>query len=365
MSTPVVISSVKLVNFKNHSLFEIDLSKGFNGICGLNGTGKTNLLDAIHYLTTGKSYFNFSDQQSVKLGETFLTITGLLKVGSEKYKMHISVETGKKKVLKLDEVPVRKLSEFIGKFSSVLIAPADIEFVTGGAEVRRLFVDRIICQHDFSYLDSLASYNKLLEQRNRALKKSENNNVDELLKIYSAQMKPYAEHIYATRSQFTEFIGKKVLDIYSFISQSAETISLQYCSQLNAADFTELTNKNLAKDKILERTTVGIHKDDLEFTFDYGFQLKKSGSQGQIKTWTIALKLAAMLWLMEKNNQIPVLLLDDIFEKIDETRLHRMLSWLSDNHKGQWLVTDAHLNRLEQMMENMKVEKKFFNIDAP
>jgi DNA replication and repair protein RecF len=365
MKDIVYLLELKLVSFKNHNSLKLSFCKGFNGIAGLNGKGKTNLLDAIHYLTTGKSYFNFSDQQSIQTQADFTSIIGILNKQNENFEIIVNIQAGKKKVIKINSEPCKKLSEFIGNFSSIIITPSDISIVIANSEERRNFMDRVICQFDKVYLDNLNKYNKLLEQRNKALKKMAKEGAfnQELIATYSQQMAIPAENIAATRRAFIQFIGPNAATIYSELAQSNDTIQMEYTSDLNATTFENLMVSNLAKDRILERTSAGIHKDDLEFKLDNHLSLKKYGSQGQIKSWITALKLAAMLWLKEKNNQTPILLLDDIFEKIDENRLENLLKWLALHHDGQWFVTDAHKNRLEESILTAAVEKKFFNID--
>ena len=365
MKDAVYLLDLKLVSFKNHNSLKLSFCHGFNGIAGLNGKGKTNLLDAIHYLTTGKSYFNFSDQQSIQTNAQFTSIIGHLEKGNEVFEIIVTIQSGKKKIIKINGEQCKKLSEFIGNFSSVIITPSDISIVIANSEERRNFMDRIICQFDKLYLNNLNQYNKLLEQRNKALKKMARNGVynQELIDIYSRQMNQPAENIAVTRCAFIRFIKPLASNIYNELAQSHDKIEMAYKSDLNDESFEQLMTKNQAKDKILERTTAGIHKDDLEFDLDDFKQLKKYGSQGQIKSWITAIKLASMLWLKENNHQIPILMLDDIFEKIDQNRLQNLLSWLAKHHKGQWFVTDAHKNRLEENIMTASVEKKFFNID--
>jgi DNA replication and repair protein RecF len=365
MKDTVYLLELKLVSFKNHNSLKLSFCKGFNGIAGLNGKGKTNLLDAIHYLTTGKSYFNFSDQQSIQTQTDFTSIIGKLNKQDENFEIIVNIQVGKKKVIKMNGEPCKKLSEFIGNFSSIIITPSDISIVIANSDERRNFMDRVICQCDKVYLVDLNKYNKLLEQRNKALKRMSKEGVfnQDLIATYTQQMSAPAENIAATRRAFIQFVGPAATAIYSELAQSNDTIEMEYTSDLNNATFEGLMETNMAKDRILERTTSGIHKDDLEFKLDNDQSLKKYGSQGQIKSWITAIKLAAMLWLKEKNKQTPILMLDDIFEKIDQNRLENLLNWLTINHDGQWFVTDAHKNRLEESILTASVEKKFFNID--
>lgn len=365
MKDAVYLLELKLVSFKNHNSLKLSFCKGFNGIAGLNGKGKTNLLDAIHYLTTGKSYFNFSDQQSIQTQADFTSIIGNLNKQDENFEIIVNIQVGKKKVIKINGEQCKKLSEFIGNFSSIIITPSDISIVIANSEERRNFMDRIICQFDKIYLNDLNKYNKLLEQRNRALKKMRKEGVfnQELIQTYSQQMTAPAENISETRRAFIQFIGPTATTIYSELAQNNDHIEMEYNCDLNSATFESLMAINQAKDRLLERTTTGIHKDDLLFNLETDKPLKKYGSQGQIKSWITAIKLAAMLWLKEKNGQTPILLLDDIFEKIDQNRLENLLKWLALHHEGQWFVTDAHKNRLEESILTATVEKKFFNID--
>ncbi len=365
MKDAVYLSEVKLVSFKNHNTLKLSFCKGFNGIAGLNGKGKTNLLDAIHYLTTGKSYFNFNDQQSIQTNQEFATIIGKLSKLNEDFEVIVTIQSGKKKIIKVNGLIYKKLSEFIGNFSSIIITPSDIAIVIANSEERRNFIDRVICQCNKVYLNELNKYNKLLEQRNKSLKRMAKDGVfnKQLIDTYSQQMKLPAEYIAQIRSEFINYISPSATSIYNELAQNNDTINMEYVSDLNASAFDELMELNFQKDKILERTNAGIHKDDLIFMLEGDKNLKKFGSQGQIKSWITALKLSAMLWLKEKNGQTPILMLDDIFEKIDQIRLEKLLNWLAVNHNGQWFVTDAHKNRLEESVLSATVEKKFFNID--
>lgn len=365
MSDSLFLYSLKLQCFKNHEHLTCEFSPGFNGISGLNGKGKTNLLDAIYYLLSGKSYFNFNDRMSIQKEAEQAFLSCVLVENGQQTSIAVSIPLAGAKHIKVDGALCRKLSDFIGKFSVVMITPDDISIITGGSENRREFLDKIICQHNHDYLMALNRYQKLLEQRNQALKKMDESGIfnPELIATYDVQLKSPADLIYHTRKEFMEWIAPVAEEIYRNITDDRDVLKIAYESPLRDTDFLNLMSINAAKDRVLCRTTSGVHKDDLLMTLGDGLDIRRYGSQGQIKSWVMSLKLAGMLWLKTFKNQTPILLLDDVFEKIDEVRLKNLLHWLEMNHQGQWFVTDAHHHRLQESVSPLRVEKKFFNID--
>lgn len=365
MSDSLYLASIKLVGFKNHEHLTCNFSPAFNGISGLNGMGKTNLLDAIYYLLTGKSYFNYNDRLSIRQGEEAAFISGVFVEDLNQTSVSVSIPLNGPKQMKNDGALCRKLSEYIGKFSAVMITPDDISIVTGSGENRRSFMDKIICQHNREYLLALNQYIKLIEQRNRALKQMDESGMfnADLINIYNEQLVSPTTLIHQGRKSFMDWLAPVAADIYKRLTEEREEIEITYVSPLDKQDLLSLMKLNESKDRVLCRTSSGVHKDDLEMTLSGGMDIRKFGSQGQIKSWIMSMKLAGMLWLKENKNQIPILLLDDVFEKIDETRLRNLLHWLEMNHQGQWFVTDAHKMRLQECVQNLSVEKKFFNID--
>lgn len=365
MSDSLFLYSLKLQGFKNHERVTCEFSPAFNGISGLNGKGKTNLFDAIHYLVTGKSYFNFNDRMSIMTDAVAAHISGVFMEDDLKTDISVAIPLTGSKQIKTDGSLCKRLSDYIGRFSAVMITPDDIAIIVGGSENRRSFMDRIICQHNPSYLLALNRYQKILEQRNHALKKMDESGIfnAELIDTYNNQLAIPAQEIYTVRKAFVEWMAPVAEDIYQKISNDRDHINLLYDSQLHEHSFAELMAMNVSKDRVLCRTSAGIHKDELVMTLGDGLDVRKYGSQGQVKSWIISMKLAALCWLKTFKKQSPILLLDDIFEKIDDVRLKNLLTWIEENHQGQWFVTDAHTYRLHDYVQTIGVEKKFFNID--
>ncbi len=359
------IKELKLVSFKNHSSFSAKFCVGINCMSGPNGAGKTNVLDAIHYLVTGKSYFSFSDKQSIEYGKTMATIKGKFEYNHELDDVLVSLRTEKKKTIKVNGQLCKKLSELVGRYTCVLVTPSDISMVWGGSEERRNFMDRTICQSSKSYLHALNEYNKLLENRNRALKNMAGSQHFDplLLSVYEKQMTGPALEIHGQRKAFFEELDELFQTIYRHISDDRDHIEIYYESELETKSIDQLFVENMERDRILERTTSGVHKDEMACNLADNHPLKKVGSQGQIKSFVISLKLASMQWLKNKTGKTPILMLDDVFEKLDDKRLNNVLAWIAANYSGQIFITDAFKDRLKDSVEGFDLEKKFFNID--
>lgn len=334
---------LKLYHFKNHDQLEIAADHKVVGIYGLNGVGKTNVLEAVYTLCLGKPYFASTDIQCIKEGENDAAILGqFLMPDTEEVK--IKYQKGKRKIIERNGKKVGKIVDHLGKFFSVVIAPGDIELIYGGNSDRRKFVDQMIGQTNRSYLEALIKYNKILEQRNRHLKTGV---IDKLLlSALDDQMAPLANLIYQERNRFLQPFSKKVSELYAQLSGKREEIALKYTSQLGNADFIQLAKENLQKDSVLGRTNAGIHKDEIELYLG-GELLRKYGSQGQIKSCLISMKLAEFQHYTDKMNVQPILLLDDIFEKIDNMRSQELTSIVKSGTFEQLFVTDTNQKRLE------------------
>jgi len=358
------LTQLRLYNFKNYSTAKFVFSPEINCFTGLNGSGKTNVLDAIYYLCFTKSYFQNQDVVNILTNQNELSINGQFLKSNNVENVQLIITRGSKKKLKLNTKEYTKLSEHIGLFPLVIIAPNDIYLIHEGSEERRKFVDTFIAQIDKQYLYNLIQYNKALEQRNALLKSFfENNNFDEnLINNYNQKLILHGNLVYEKRKQFLIDFEILFLKYYAKISNNTDTVCLKYESQLHQEDFSELLNNYLKIDLAGQRTTKGIHKDDLLFEIN-GFLLKKMGSQGQQKSFIIALKLAQYEYLKNQTNIKPLLLLDDIFEKLDNNRLAIILNMIGEDNFGQIFITDTDKKRLEEMFKNLQANIKYFEID--
>jgi len=360
----MILEQLSVLNFKNYREANIYPDPHVNIFTGLNGQGKTNLLDAIHYLSFCKSYFNPVDRQNIMLGEDFFVVEGTFIRDEEKEKIYCGVKRGQKKVFKRNKTEYERLAEHIGRFPAVVISPYDKDLISEGSEVRRKFMDSIISQYDRAYLDNLIAYNRILRQRNSLLKYFwENRTFDEdNLEVWSLQLAELAVKIHDVRKSFVEEFYPIFLKHYAAISGEAEEVEISYSSHLNEGVFTEKLSESLEKDRRTQYTNVGIHKDDLKFGIGGGHPLKKFGSQGQQKTFLIALKLAQFDLVKEATQRVPILLLDDIFDKIDDVRVQHLMKLVSDHNFGQIFITDTHSERIERIFERITDNLKVFHI---
>jgi DNA replication and repair protein RecF len=357
------LQQLSFLNFKNYTEAELTLSAGVNAFVGNNGAGKTNLLDAVHYLSLCKSYFNPIDSQQIKQGADFFMINGVFEKNGNKEVVACGVKRNHKKQFKRNKKDYQRLADHIGLLPLVMISPYDISIIIEGSEERRKFIDNVISQTDNQYLDELIAYNKFLANRNAMLKMiADTGRYDpELLAVLDEQLTASGTRIFEKRRAFMDSFIPIFNLHYNFISNDAEQVELVYESQLLNNDLTALLKKNLERDRILERTTSGIHKDDLQFNI-HGMPMKKFGSQGQQKSFLIALKLAQYTFLTQKKAFKPLLLLDDIFDKLDEGRVTKLMQMVSNNNFGQVFITDTSLGRVQQVFEAINVEVKLFKV---
>lgn len=362
------VNKIILTQFKNYAAKEFGFTQRIVGICGLNGKGKTNLLDAIHYLCFTKSYFSKTDALNVQFGaDGFRIESNLNQNNSAELKNDFKLVliyrgTGKKEII-MNDVAYEKFSAHIGKFPCVLIAPDDIELIIGASEERRKFVDTVISQMDAEYLQHLITYTKVLQQRNSLLKQfAENGNVNlSLLEVLDEQLIQPGNEIHEKRKNFTEQLIPLVKKFYHQIADNNETIDLIYLSNLNENSFEDLLKRSREKDMILQRTNVGIHKDDLEAQLN-GRSFKNIASQGQRKSLLFALKLAEFELLKINKGFAPLLLLDDVFEKLDENRMQKLLEWVCENNDGQVFITDTHCDRLSDSLSQFVEEVQIIEL---
>jgi DNA replication and repair protein RecF len=357
------LNSISLVQFKNYPARSFGFNSRIVGISGSNGVGKTNLLDAIYYLCFTKGYFSRSDVVNVKLGSAGFRIEGEMKKDDHEYKVVcILRETGRKEFILNDE-PYEKFAHHVGKFPCVFIAPDDIRIITEGSEERRRFTDAILSQLDPDYLQSLINYNRLVQQRNSYLKSmAETRNRDtSLLEVYDLQLVTDGNYIFSKRNDFLKECFELVKEFYSKISGTDEIVRLQYESHLLKCDFAVLLKESRERDMALQRTTAGIHKDDISIFFNEQ-TFKNIASQGQRKSLLFALKLAEFTILKEKKGFAPFLLLDDVFEKLDEIRMHNLLEWVCVQNEGQIFITDTHRNRIAEHFQKLGISYQLIDL---
>ena len=351
------VVSISLTQFKNYQHQNFDFSERIVGICGKNGVGKTNLLDALHYLCFTRSYFTRSDAMVVKHDQEGFRIDGTFIVIDKKEKATcILRETGKKEFSINGEL-YDKFSKHIGRYPCVIIAPDDIQIITDGSEERRKFIDTLLSQIDPEYLQNLIIYTKVLQQRNSLLKSfAETGNKDfGLLDIIDSQLIKPGEIIFDKRKEFLVSFLPIAKQLYSNIARRQENVNLFYDSELLNASFAELIRVNRTKDCMVQRTTSGIHRDDLEFNLEEE-SFKNIASQGQRKSLLFALKLAEMQVLKKEKGFAPLLLLDDVFEKLDEDRISNLLEKVCIENDGPVFITDTNDQRLKEHLEKIEVK---------
>ncbi|AUC84493.1 DNA replication and repair protein RecF [Polaribacter sp. ALD11] len=357
------LQKLSLLNFKNLESQSFDFQQKINCFVGDNGVGKTNVLDAIYYLSFAKSYFNSVAIQNIKHDEAFFMIEGDYVLNDRNEKIVCSLKKGQKKVLKRNGKSYEKFSDHIGQLPLVIISPADRDLVTEGSDTRRKFIDGVISQQNKNYLKDLLAYNKVLSQRNALLKYfAANRTFDALnLSVYDDQLSEYGTRIFEVRKAFLERFIPIFNDKYQVISDDKETVNLLYKSQLLDFSMKDLLQKSLEKDKILQYTSSGIHKDDL--SFDIGeYPIKKFGSQGQQKSYLIALKFAQFEFIKQQNEVVPILLLDDIFDKLDEKRVLQIINLVNNDEFGQIFITDTHSERTENIVKQSNKPYQIFKL---
>jgi len=347
------ISHLDLQQFRNHSESHFKFSNSINCITGPNGSGKTNILDAIYYLCLGKSHFQSTDSLSIQTGHTFFTLKGIFNKGDEVNEIFCGVKKGSKKVLKRNQVIYEKLSEHLGLLPVVITTPNDSELITGASEERRKYINASLIQVSTEYLQKLQLYNHLLEQRNAQLRNFDNNRTENLsvLTIWDKQMQPLAQYIYEQRKNLCiELMG--YFDIYyKMLAPEEEQVELKYQSQLEETNYLDGVKQALKKDLALEYSCFGIHRDDLLLFMD-DKAVKKFSSQGQQKSFLLALRFAQFKYLKEKTGITPILLLDDIFDKLDDKRSSNLVSILQTTDFGQVIITHTSEHRLKKMLQN-------------
>jgi DNA replication and repair protein RecF len=357
------LKKLALTNFKNYELNELEFSPKVNCFVGNNGVGKTNILDAIHYLSLTKSFFNNIDSISIRHGEDYFIIQGTFVRDGEEDLIYCAFQKQKQKLLKRNGKEYQKLSDHVGRYPVVMISPADSALITEGSEDRRRFMNKIVSQYSAEYLDSVLSYNKALQQRNKLLKDIKSSGIfdDDVLSIWNAQLVKYGTYVYDQRQALVNELIPVFQEYYSLISSGKESVKLKYRSHLSEGSFNDTLLNSLTKDRFLEYTTVGIHKDDLLLEMD-DFSVKSLGSQGQQKSYLVALKLAKFDYIKRKAGFSPILLLDDVFDKFDAERVEQIIRLVGNQRFGQIFITDTHQNRLQDILSSHETDYKLFKI---
>ncbi len=357
------LEKLSLTNFKNYDDGSFTFGRQVNVIVGRNGSGKTNLLDAIYFLSLSKSAFHNQDALSVAHDADYFIIDGIFIKEERATQITISLQRGQRKHLLSDKKPYDRISEHIGRFPVVLMAPNDTDLVREHSEDRRHFFDGVLSQLDVDYLRDYLSYQQILKQRNSLLKLfAERNTLDEeLLETYNEPLLVLAGRIYERRKQFVSEFLPVFRQHYNYLSEERETVDIVYESELGSDEFAKDFRRNRSRDIQLQRTTMGIHKDDYIFEIG-GVALKKFGSQGQQKTFVVALKLAQFEQLNAEKGLKPILLLDDIFDKLDDRRIGKLIQLMDEGMFGQLFITDARPERTEQLLQNVQANVKFFRV---
>lgn len=336
------LNTIHLTNFKNHETAHYRFSKKVNCFIGSNGAGKTNLLDAIYYLCLTKSYFSTTDQQNIRIGADFMRLEANATIEGLAYHLVCKLPAGRKKEFLVNDLAYRKMSEHVGLMPVVMIAPDDQQLVTGPSEERRKFIDTTISQVDREYLEQLLLYNKYLDQRNALLKSINTTGRRDhlLLEGYNEKMSFYADFIYRKRKSTLEQLGPIFTYYYQTVSLGREATSFEYESTLAEGPLLKLLGRDLERDIAMERTLAGPHRDDIAFSINSS-RLKRFGSQGQQKSFLIAIKLAQYHFIKIRKSFLPLLLIDDIFDKIDEERSRQLVKLLAGPDFGQIFLTDT------------------------
>lgn len=362
MLNKMVITHISVLNYKNLSEVELNFSSKLNCFLGENGMGKTNILDTVYYLSFCKSSINPVDSQNIKHGEDFFVIQGFYESSENTVEeIYCGLKKRKKKQFKRNKKEYSRLSDHIGLIPLVMVSPDDAKLILGGSDERRRFMDVVISQYDKEYLTALIQYNKAMLQRNSLLK-SEHIVDDQLFAVLEEIMSEAGTLVFNKRSQFIREFIPLFQEYYSAISQDKEEVSLEYKSDLSEYELLSLLKESRPKDLIMGYSLKGIHKDDLKMSLD-SFPIKKEGSQGQNKTYLVALKLAQFSFLRKINNKVPLLLLDDIFDKLDALRVEQIMHLVAGDEFGQIFITDTNRSHLEKILHKVESDYKLFIVD--
>ncbi len=359
------IEDISIVNFKNLKEVNAEFSPKLNCFIGKNGAGKTNMLDAVYYLSFCKSFSNSIDQLNINHEESFFMLNGNYWRENTNETISCGLKKGHKKQFKRNSKIYKKLVEHIGLLPLVMITPSDVDLISGGSDERRKFMDGVISQYNQQYLNDLVKYNRALLQRNNLLKQfaSERSFDPDLLEIWNHQLIEFGSRIHEQRKDFVKKLIPVFQRYYSFISNDNEKVSLVHQSALYEESLEGLLKNSVQKDRAIQFTTQGIHKDDLIFYIG-DYPMKKLGSQGQMKTYLVALKLAQFDFVKEISGLKPILLLDDIFDKLDEFRVEQIVKVVAGEQFGQIFITDTNRSHLDSIIKKMDTDFKIFTVDS-
>lgn len=359
------LQKLSLINFKNYSEAELSFTPGAQAFVGDNGSGKTNLLDAIHYLSLCKSYFNPADNQNIRHDADFMLLQGTYELNGHRELIHCGLKRNQRKVFKRNNKEYERLADHIGLLPVVMVSPVDSMLITEGSEERRRFIDSIISQYDKAYLDDLIAYNKIVAHRNALLKQfAQRRTFDQdSLSIWDEQLIPLADKIFVKRHEFIVRFSPIFQQHYGFITDAREKVAVTYESHLEEGNFAATLSAALEKDRMMQYTTTGIHKDDLVFTIG-SYPVKRFASQGQQKSFLIALKLAQFDFIKEIKQVKPILLLDDIFDKLDDSRVRRLMELVSRENFGQIFISDTHPERVGKIFDGISRPIRIFEVEA-
>lgn len=357
------LQQISLLHYKNFTQAQFDFDSRINCLVGPNGAGKTNVLDAIYHLALGRSYFNPIAVHNIQHQADFFVIEGKFEKQNKEENIVCSLRRGQKKMLKRNGKAYEKFSEHLGLIPIVILSPYDRDLISEGSETRRNFLDSVISQLDPTYLHRLISYQKVLSQRNALLKYFAANRIfeTETLEIYNEQLNTLGQPIHEKRKEFVSEFTPIFLDFHERITGGKDPISLKYESQIAENSTLTLLQENLQKDRALQYTSSGVHKDDLLFEIDE-HPIKKFGSQGQQKSYLIALKLAQFEFVSQQSGEKPILLFDDVFDKLDEHRVERILEMVNQDVFGQIFISDTHSERTENLVQTTGMTYKIHDL---
>lgn len=357
------LENIRLINFKNYEDQLFDFSDQINFFVGDNGSGKTNLLDAVYYLSLTKSFLNQTDIKNIRWGADFFSIFGdFIKENSEHH-VKCSVRPYNGKVFSIDKKEYERLSDHIGLFPVVLITPHDTDIIRGNSEIRRKFFDGIISQIDHNYLNDLISYNHTLRQRNESLKRFEEKNTydPDLITSYDLKLAEFGNRIFTRREQFLQSFMPVFINHYENISENKEHVNMKYISHHHEGEIKKQLTLTREQDRILKRTSKGIHRDEIHLIID-DYPVKKIGSQGQQKSFLVALKLAQFDIMRNFFGYKPIILMDDIFDRLDDHRIQKIVELVAGHAFGQLFITDARPERTNSIINRIDADKKIFKI---
>ena len=358
------LNKLSIINYKNIEAATLDLSAKLNCFIGHNGDGKTNLLDAVYYLSFCRSAFNPKDSEVMRHDADYFVLEGDYTTdGGDKEQVYCGMKRGTKKHFKRNKKEYKRLSMHIGQAPLIFVSPADATLIDGGSEERRRLMDVVISQYDTPYIEDLNRYNKALQQRNKLLKQEEEPD-STLMELLEMQMAEYGEAIYKKRAAFVEELTPVFQRIYQTICENREQVSLEYVSHCQRGSLLDVIRRDRAKDRIMGYSLHGIHKDDLVMKLG-DYPIRREGSQGQNKTYVLALKLAQFDFLRRTSgNNTPLLLLDDIFDKLDSSRVEQIVRLVSGDDFGQIFITDTNRDHLDKILQGSSFSYKIFSVEG-